>query len=742
MRSWQERDHGLRRRIEELEAQLVEARKLDESRIASVLGEETARIISAAREAAAEIRSKASEDAERLVREAEESSRATANALTTEAEALRTEAESMREEAAREYTTKVDEARTRHDELIASAESKRDELVSEAQARHDELLAEAQNRHDELLAEAQARHDELISDAETRNTELVTAAEQVLAERTAEANSEADAILDDARSKGRAMVAEAKEVRDRILADLAERRRIARRQIEGAVAGRDSVVEVLQAAGASLAAIVTDLRDADKVARDHANHVAEVLPDDSAEFLAGLGATDPVVSVDGEDGSPTTPDGAEPEEIPDDASGIAPEHDTEPLEATEVADDVEAVTGPVASAPPEAVAGTDDVGSSGPEPSEGGEPVGSSGDADGGVLVPDEVVPGSTRGDGDVDGAGEDTETGHEVVAAADTAGPDDASPVDTTTDGDASSGSSGDATVHDLFAKIRAQGIDGGDSDDDLEDGDDLYDDVDLDDSDDVDGDREEHDGVVIDLASVDNGAVDQLSRVAEFLDARDELLVPVERQLLRTLRRLASDEQNEVLDRLRRIKRGRPDMDDVIPSAEEMMTTFSDGTIADFSAAVRAGFDFWVNAGGTTEMATFVVPADVRERLSDVVSGFISVHRAHLERAMDQAEEAGSGADELAAAIKSVYRDWRQSALTEMAGDLAIAGFSHGERTAAGPGVPWLWVVDNGGLPCADGEDNALAGPVLSDEAFPTGDLAPPAHSGCRCILVPADQ
>jgi hypothetical protein len=46
---------------------------------------------------------------------------------------------------------------------------------------------------------------------------------------------------------------------------------------------------------------------------------------------------------------------------------------------------------------------------------------------------------------------------------------------------------------------------------------------------------------------------------------------------------------------------------------------------------------------------------------------------------------------------------------------------------------------VPDNAGQPCADAEDNALAGALPCGEAFPTGDVLPPAHPGCRCILVP---
>jgi hypothetical protein len=47
---------------------------------------------------------------------------------------------------------------------------------------------------------------------------------------------------------------------------------------------------------------------------------------------------------------------------------------------------------------------------------------------------------------------------------------------------------------------------------------------------------------------------------------------------------------------------------------------------------------------------------------------------------------------------------------------------------------------VVDRAGEPCPDAEDNALAGVVPAGEPFPTGVCQPPAHPGCRCMVLPA--
>jgi hypothetical protein len=48
--------------------------------------------------------------------------------------------------------------------------------------------------------------------------------------------------------------------------------------------------------------------------------------------------------------------------------------------------------------------------------------------------------------------------------------------------------------------------------------------------------------------------------------------------------------------------------------------------------------------------------------------------------------------------------------------------------------------WVVDDIDGPCPDCDDNALAGPTPLGQPFPTGQVAPPAHPGCRCVLAPS--
>lgn len=674
LRTWAERDARLRERIAELEERLEESHELDEQRIATVLGEETARIVTAARDAAAEIRTKAEEQAERLIRESDEQATAAADALRSEAQTLRDEAARLQAEAAEAATatrTEADAAAARvREEAEAAAATMREEAaalatstVSDAQARADELRSAAETVLAERTAEAEAAAAAITAAAEAEANEAAAAAQELrdAAERDAaevraaaesaaeqlraEAEATATALVDDATERGRAMVAEARAVRERMLRDLAERRRTARRQLEAALAGRDRIIEVLRAAGEEVAGTINGLDRADEDAAVAAEAAAEAVDDDLDAELADL--------------------------------QLGADDELEPLPA------------------PDTVAETQTV----------AEP---------------EVV--------------EEPETVEESVTVEEPVSADDAG---TAEDG---------ATVHDLFARIRAEGTDQDEGDDRTADDDQADDHTVGAES----GGAEPAATSTIDLTEGAVEAQDAPSAVAvdvatasseELLfDRRDELLLPVEKGLARTLKRLASDEQNEILDRLRRVKRGRPDAAEILPATDD--APFVEALVGDFAKAVATGVEFWSEVAGTAATSPDAGDPQVREVLAGRVSEFLALHRAHLERAFAEADEADLDTAELSDRVRATYRDWRSGSLADLAGDLATAGFTLGERRAAGPGTPWRWVVDHGGLPCADGEDNALAGEVPCEEPFPTGDVTPPAHPGCRCILAPASR
>src|SRR5947209_16868057 len=210
-----QREQELRHALEEARSTLAHP-ELDEATLTTALGEETARILRSAREAAADIRSKAEERVARMVQEADE-----------HGSRLRLEAENV-------LAKRVEEA----DEVAANIRA-----AAEADATHV---------HDRVQAE-----------------------------------------LDAAKARGREMIAEAQAVRERIIGDLARRRRAAQIQIEQLLAGRDRLIETYESVRGTFDQITGELANAEDQARLAAEaahrRVVATPPDDSD--LAALAAS-------------------------------------------------------------------------------------------------------------------------------------------------------------------------------------------------------------------------------------------------------------------------------------------------------------------------------------------------------------------------------------------------------------------------------------------------------------------
>ena len=87
----------------------------------------------------------------------------------------------------------------------------------------------------------------------------------------------------------------------------------------------------------------------------------------------------------------------------------------------------------------------------------------------------------------------------------------------------------------------------------------------------------------------------------------------------------------------------------------------------------------------------------------------------------------------------MRAAYRDWKTHRIGMQTRDTVFAAFNLGLYEATPAGAEQRWLVDDGGSPCPDAEDNSLAGFVIKGDPYPTGHCYPPAHPGCRCLLVP---
>jgi hypothetical protein len=108
----------------------------------------------------------------------------------------------------------------------------------------------------------------------------------------------------------------------------------------------------------------------------------------------------------------------------------------------------------------------------------------------------------------------------------------------------------------------------------------------------------------------------------------------------------------------------------------------------------------------------------------------------RVRIGRALDA---AGSDHEALVEAISATYREWKVARVEPFSRHHAAAAYAFGAFSGA-PVEELVWVVDQAEGGCPDCDDNALAGPTKRGSVFPTGQVHPPAHAGCRCLVLPA--
>jgi DivIVA domain-containing protein len=233
----------------------------------------------------------------------------------------------------------------------------------------------------------------------------------------------------------------------------------------------------------------------------------------------------------------------------------------------------------------------------------------------------------------------------------------------------------------------------------------------------------------VVADLAAGEADAPDKVSGHAvdpnaDYLAERNAALHPVKASLARHLKRAITDEQNEVLDTLRRW-RAPDDLDALVGSASEQTERYHNIVRGDLESAAVAGSR---SVGADPDVHDEVVAS----LLDDVQQAFVEPLRERLARALT---DAGGDTVEASATLRAAYREWRAQRADEVAEHLALVAHGRAAFAALAPGAPIHWVVDPEGPLCPDADDNALAGDVVAGTPFPTGHCHAPAHPGCCC-------
>jgi cell division septum initiation protein DivIVA len=129
-------------------------------------------------------------------------------------------------------------------------------------------------------------------------------------------------------------------------------------------------------------------------------------------------------------------------------------------------------------------------------------------------------------------------------------------------------------------------------------------------------------------------------------------------------------------------------------------------------------------------------LIAAELADDLSTVLRQRIQESLSELEGSLEGSADAAGVAyrEWKGTRVEGLAGDFTTRAFAT--GELAVlSSLGNGEA----PLLRWAVEDDDGGGSCPDCDDNSLAGPQPPGAAFPTGHAHPPVHPGCRCLLVP---
>ena len=217
------------------------------------------------------------------------------------------------------------------------------------------------------------------------------------------------------------------------------------------------------------------------------------------------------------------------------------------------------------------------------------------------------------------------------------------------------------------------------------------------------------------------------------EVFDQRNELLAPLVVQFSRKLKRVLADEQNNVMEYLRK-KRSVLEIDSILGTIEEHAQRYRDAISEETTKAGAEGAKTMKSHGGSSRRVTKKELDVVVQRA--IAESLVAKFREDTRIAIGEAE---GDRDILAGLMRDVYRQWKMTSLDEHVDDVACASFSCGAYLSLEPDAQLMWVVTPNGGCCSDCSDNSLAEAVTKGTDFPTGHRHPLAHVGCRCLVLP---
>ncbi len=222
------------------------------------------------------------------------------------------------------------------------------------------------------------------------------------------------------------------------------------------------------------------------------------------------------------------------------------------------------------------------------------------------------------------------------------------------------------------------------------------------------------------------------------KMFERRDSALIAVDEMLVKKLKRVLADEENAMLNYLQS-KKAQVALEKVLPSFENQLQIFVEATSKELIEAAMSG----------AQSLSKSLKSDLRKKISNAtVMQVLSKKLADdivyplRERIQKCVESSDGSASEMSSLIRSTYREWKMKQVDKIVGDISRLAYSRGAYLVLETGVKVCWMVDPNGPPCADAEDNSLAGEVNCGEKFPTGDEHPVIHAGCKCLVVPSSR
>ena len=223
-----------------------------------------------------------------------------------------------------------------------------------------------------------------------------------------------------------------------------------------------------------------------------------------------------------------------------------------------------------------------------------------------------------------------------------------------------------------------------------------------------------------------------------AQIFSKRDDALTPMIEVLAKKLKRVLADEENAMLNYLQS-KKAQVALEKVLPTFDSHVQSFVEATSKDLIEAAMAG----------AQSLSKSLKADLRKKISNTAVMQVMSKKLADEivlplrtRIQKCAEKSAVDSNEMSSLIRTVYREWKMQQVDKLVGDVTRLAYSRGAYLVLDAGTKVCWMVDPNGPPCADAEDNSLAGAIARGENFPTGHEHPVIHSGCRCLVVPAPR